>query len=529
MKKNVLYIVAVIAITMVGCKKQEPNSDDEKIVVEDTYKFLGRGYDATAHYAMEADVKAPVLSQTLLDEAGYVDKVQTPLVMISYNTFGKNLKEYEDKVSQTLKIGGEGWGFKGSLSDSFTDDAISTEENSFYTSRYSKEMKSYKILSNATTDKLVSCLNSTFKNDISSGKYTAEQIVDMYGTHVIAGFSMGGRLEFCISAMNETNLDEHTFKMMADLGYKNTVGEISGSDEFEKYKKFKTESKNFTEKFYCRGGKSSEIKFEGDESAKKASYNEWDASLDDENNQVLVEFAKDRGLIPLYEFISDATLSAQVKEVVQNRLNEPISQSSGYRKFKLYFKRVDVKHYYDANGYLKWHLTMTVQPESEKEVCYLYNTETRNVNVPGGGLSNGCLYMDSGDCSSSGTYPGIDFKTGKTGAKNKDEQKEAVSKGEPSTKEFRLNRWTTNNVKIKITNLKQDNFLGGHDRLDDINLTVTCQPGSDTWTYYKGNELTEVFDRSNTNENTEIFLVGSSKKDNHVGEYAQFILEYEWQ
>ncbi len=560
-----MLVLTVIAVTLVGCKKEpEPrsSSDRPEPVYENEFKFLGRGYDALGRYADEADVKAPVLSQIAMLKHGYIDEVKSPLALVSYTTYGKNLSEYETIISQSIKPKTDTkfgkWGFKASLKESFTDDAIATKENSYCTMRYSKEMKSYNILSNATPDKLKECLTSTFLYDISCGCYSAEQLVDMYGTHVIAGFSMGGRTEFSISAMNTTNQAESDFKLMAEVGHNAKIGKIktesSVSAEFEKYKKFKTESKNFSEIITCRGGESSKLNFEGADSERKASYSAWDESLNDESKQVLVEFAQNGGLIPLDEFIEDKTLAKSVKDEIQKRLNKPIAQNTAYRDLVVYFEKLDGSHYTSEptvgwklkSHFNEFYFNITVQSdnaltpagEPSTGAVYLYDTRTKDINIRGGELDRNYLYVDVGDYPEkepgAGSNPVLDFKNGTCGISYQNEQKRQLYRGEPYVT-LKLNRWSDNKVYINVKNLEQQNYFPRtKDNLDSAVVVMTCNPGAEVWTYKAINSANykDVYDReskeSGAKNKKEIEILCSSKSSWRRGQYVRFVFEIDW-
>lgn len=105
--------------------------------------------------------------------------------MLHSATFGKNLQAYEEKMSQKLSIEGGIWGFSASLNETFTKNAVNTKENSYYSDRYSKEMKLYSIVSNATIDKLINCLNADFKRD---GEKSCEIELKLLYLHNIINF-----------------------------------------------------------------------------------------------------------------------------------------------------------------------------------------------------------------------------------------------------------------------------------------------------------------------------------------------------
>ena len=528
MKKFKFCLMAMAAIMMVGCSKEEFSEEPTPTptpVSDLECTYLGRGYNSAAHYAVDEDVMSPVLSLELLAANDYIDDPIRLLATKSYFTFGKDLAAYEHNLAQSCSLEGNGWGFKASLKESFSSDAINTKENSFCTARYSKEMVTYRIFTNITVNKLKECLSERFKNDLTS--MSVKELLDAYGTHVIVGYTMGGKLEFSISAINETNISEDDFKLYASAGYSNKIGGASGENEIKKYNKFKSEAKNLTEIFQCRGGQSGEVKFEGDNNTRRAIYNEWDKSLNDKENQVLIQFPSEyRGLIPLNELIDDPSLSKEVADSISTRLNNPIKQSSGIRKLKIFFKEIDTRGYNDSNGFCRWKFTMTAQPVpggEGKEQSVLFDTYSKDVTVPGGGMG-GELITDAGNCDWDHTRAGINFKKGEYGAHDQDAQRKALAWGEPESREYKLYRCEDNTVQLQVKNLLQYNRSTSNDNMADINVNLTCQRNSDCWKYYKGTKEMSVYDRNSGENNIE--LIGSSTK--HSGEYVKFLLELEW-
>lgn len=525
MKKSFFCLMAVAAIMLAGCVKEEFSEDPTPAPVPgivEGMEHLGRGYDASQHYAFEKDIKAPVLDLESL--SGCID-TQKPLFTQNYTTYGSDLTKYVNNLVQKCVMNGKGWGFTASVKESFTDNTSSTLENSFYTSRHTKEMIIFRIFSDVTIEQLKSRRSEAFLRNMQT--QTAESLVEMYGTHVITGYSLGGTIEISITALNSTLTKEEDFSLIANVGYQNVTGNIDGSLDLKKYDELMSKVDNFSQKFLSRGGSSSAVDVQG----KNTKYNEWDKSLDDPQNQVLVEFTQD-GLVPLSKFVDDPVLAQEIDAAIDNRMKK-IDQKSGYRPIQVYLKKIDSGNYYDSNGYCKWKFWIEAkqgQPDQPGNEDHSYILDTYGMKIPNF-LTDDYLVTDAGNCTWDGTRPYIDFKEGKIGAHDVKNQQSAISRGEPHTKEFKVNGWEVNKMSISVNDLVQYNAGSSNDEMGSLKAELSYDPATDAWSYVDGeNNTVKVYDRNitGTGINNEIVLTGYSTKSGHRGEFVRFIFEYEW-
>lgn len=512
-------MIAAASLFVASCdKSDDPETPQPKIITGSEH--LGRGYDASQHYAMEVDVKSPVLDLSLLSK--HVD-TQKPLFTQTYTTYGSNLTDYVNKLMQKCVLNGKGWGFSASVKESFTDNTTSTLENSFYTSRHTKEMAVYRIFSDVTIEQMKSWRSASFLNNIQN--QSAEELVKMYGTHVITGYTLGGTIEISITALNSTVTNEQDFALIANVGYQNVTGKIDGSLDLNKYNKLMSKIENYSIKFLSRGGSSSAVDIQG----KDTKYDEWDKSLEEGKNQVLVEFTPG-GLIPLSMFVDNPTLAQEIDEVIAQRM-KMIDQKSGYLPIQVYLRRIDSSNYKDSNGYCKWKFCTGAkqgQPDLPGQEDVSYIMDTYNIKVANF-LPDDYLVTDAGNCTWTGTQPYIDFKDGTIGAHDTDNQKAAVSKGELHTKQFKVHGWEVNTMSVFVDDLVQYNSGSANDEMGSLKVDLAFNPATKTWTYTDGNNNTvEVFDRNIQGAKHDIVLTGYSKRSSHSGESVQFIFEYEW-
>ena len=520
MKKFTLFSLFAAAILMTaGCSEPE---ETQPVEVIKGSEHLGRGYDASEHYASEVDIKSPVLDLSSLSK--FVD-IQKPLVTQTYTTYGSDLTSYVDKMVQKCVLDGKGWGFTASVKESFTENTSTTLENSFYTSRHTKEMVVYRLFSEVTLEQMKSWRSATFLNNIQNK--TAESLVNMYGTHVVTGYVLGGTIEISLTALKSSISSVQDFEFMAKMGYQNAIGKVGGSAELElaKYNEMVSKAENYSQKIIYRGGASGSVSEQGQDT----KYAEWDRSLEDPKYQIMVEFTKD-GLLPLSLFVDDPALAKEIDAVIAKKMKQ-IEQKSGYMPVQVYLRRIDSSGYWDSNGFCKWKFTTGAklnQPNrpGQEQIGYMMDTYGKHGDRF---LPDDYLITDAKNSDWTGSIPYIDFKEGVIGAHGTDNQKAAISRGEPRTQELKVHSWDANTLTVFVNDLIQYNAGSSNDDMGSLNVALSFNQADSTWTYNdSGNNPVKVYDRNVRGKNHDITITGYSNKSNHRGEYVKFIFEYEW-
>ncbi|MBQ8357829.1 MAG: hypothetical protein IJX39_08510, partial [Clostridia bacterium] len=229
-------------------------------------------------------------------------------------------KEYEKRLTLDFGVSGEfsvfsksvGLSFDASGSDFFSEKVSSAEKQVYYTyfddvSVYYLEMKNY------TTDTLQGMLSDFFIKDINrqstatAGMTDAElakYLMDTYGTHLITGLQMGGRLEYSY-IISTSNSEKHSelksaLKMNFEGGLDKMLKyDVEGSEESALATLLNSEEvrSDFTIRRY--GGKSTGLwTYE----ELQANYNDWANSLNEEKYQNAVGIAP-YGMVALWNLI----------------------------------------------------------------------------------------------------------------------------------------------------------------------------------------------------------------------------------
>ncbi len=177
------------------------------------------------------------------------------------------------------------------------------------------------------------CLSQEFLNEVQSIKTNTEalEVLNKYGTHVVTGGYYGGKLDFTyLYYYNLTNTTEEIeynedFNSKFQLEFLNLLNfGTSLSANFKLSDKLFSEKINGTEKIDLnyKGGKSLHM---GTLNALHDNINEWSMSLEDESNNVLIDFV-DNSLIAIWDLLPDTDAYASCKKLLidecAKRINE---------------------------------------------------------------------------------------------------------------------------------------------------------------------------------------------------------------
>ena len=240
--------------------------------------------------------------------------------------------------------------FSGSFSSVFSKNEIQNSENSFARWKELVVLKmisiNFQMLSPDYLDKIVT---RQFKNDIANKP--ASEIINNYGTHVVSGVCLGGKLELDytsqIKSSNKGNLLALSVKAAMQSVFKANTGVNMHDSIYQKCTNSKLS-------FRTVGG-NPKTAITGSASLNdlpEYDINSWLASLDTSN--MVMTHIPDRHLIPIWEFVSDPTK----KQALKNEIIRYIRESYIYPKYQLfrYYSNFLTSHSYTAiwseyNGY----------------------------------------------------------------------------------------------------------------------------------------------------------------------------------
>lgn len=161
------------------------------------YEVLGRGYDITGNYLHPKSVRYQVLDINKYKQE-HKGRIVKDIATWGEDAIfsGYSSVDYTNDVSKQKKLGASitGDSTKGAFTGNISRD-ITTESKYAYSSKYSYAsvdvIRNHQIISiNDKLETLKGYLDEDFLNDLN--KYSADYIVENYGTHVITNLTLGG-------------------------------------------------------------------------------------------------------------------------------------------------------------------------------------------------------------------------------------------------------------------------------------------------------------------------------------------------
>jgi hypothetical protein len=346
MKNYKLKIICLLCVTaaLSSCKKNElteekgltGNHKNLAIAGDGKWDLLGHGYDITGElFERKNSSKVSIIDIEKFYKA-YPTRIPTPTdTKGGYNVYyGANAYDYvkdvnsKQKFGATSTAGDKDKGYYGTSNFSLTND----NQNTFtYNGKYSYatyeswyRIKSIDFTDDVTTDLLKNYLTPEFLAYLSN--YSAEQIVKTYGTHILLGIDIGGRLKYDYrgSIVKETTFEQKLRAVKA--GFSIGIAKIFSIDlsaDVSKEEKTtisnETTDKLFTGTFY--GGSTSGTSFSGDalgNTSQSINLSTWQQSIDAKNASLI---GINRSA-PIYDFITDPVKKQQVKVAVEKYIND---------------------------------------------------------------------------------------------------------------------------------------------------------------------------------------------------------------
>ena len=282
------------------------------------FSHLGKGYDVSGRYAYDGDARAAVLDWRKLYHSNRIADVINTNYTEEKNISGSSRKEYVKAYSVAAGISAAYAGFTAGISTNFSESSLSSEANSFGTFRHMTKKQVIKLYDNVKAKEVLDCRSDMFVKDLE--RLNGHDIVTKYGTHVIMGLSLGGVLEFSMTANTKATGSTVDFGMAVEAGFETAGFGGSVSTGFQDYESLKQEECKLETNLTCRGGESQFASTGVPGGDGKNTYNQWLSSLSDAHDWVMVDYEGGR-LIPIWEFIEDEAKSEEVRKYAQALLD----------------------------------------------------------------------------------------------------------------------------------------------------------------------------------------------------------------
>lgn len=289
------------------------------------YDLLGFSYDITGDYLHVDEARYMVIDVDAFVAANK-DRFYNPGTTIGGINFysGATATDFLQEM-QTKSSAGGGLNIGAVFSGSVTKKKESQTKYA-YSSKYSfsrgdvvKRVKRLYLNTDVTT--LSKYLKNSFKEDLN--KYSADDFVKMYGTHVLTDITIGGRLTFTYKSAVTEESNYSRKKEIVEGGLKFTIGKFGAdaqkSHESETIKQLNSKNANWRTQVDYYGGEGSGISktFSSETGYPTTTFNldSWEKSVTDKNAALVdINWSK---AYPIYDFVSDPVKKTQIKAAVE--------------------------------------------------------------------------------------------------------------------------------------------------------------------------------------------------------------------
>ncbi|NLU34202.1 MAG: membrane attack complex protein/perforin/complement C9 [Wolinella succinogenes] len=322
--------------------------------------FVGCGYDITDRFCHPSSVKARLVDMDRFIKQEphrfrYVEATSSDSKMVAAANAEEYCTSLTAKLDASLKIGG----FGGSLSCKFNYDQSCSSKYSFG-SFFLIMREAHTSLGASAADLQKYLLQETFLSDLQNRPL--EDIIQIYGTHLITSSILGGRLEVLCRSISQSKTKSESIEAGIKASYKKIA---SGSADVSYNEKKLQENSELTVTIETVGGdptKSIIKVFDYSPSINFTSdFDAWQKGLNS-SNMTLVDMEKN-SLIPLDKLVPDtpeySTKKKELKEAIARYLQENrFKMIDAPKHFYHYVNRASQKHFYTMNrdelGNGKW-------------------------------------------------------------------------------------------------------------------------------------------------------------------------------
>lgn len=317
-KAIVIYLFSTLLL--VACNKEPESLPGPYEPIEDAeflagIENLGSGYDVFDAYADPSKVKAPILDYSRLNDDGAVELKNVERSSFKTSS-GSSIAEYSSDMSVSVGLSGSYMFFSGSVQTNFSKSRYSYDSYSFATYHSMTNKYQFRFPADWDAEDLKPYMTSQAKNKINDPSIAPEEIFRIYGTHVLTGVIIGGRLDYSISGRTSDLKTNVSIGVYAEASFSKGLGSGSLNTSVITEEELHTFESNMEKHLEVYGG-SSEL---GQHIIASDDYEAWTNSIED--NLVFCNFT-DNGLIPVWYFCDDQArrdeLEAAYASWAQNR------------------------------------------------------------------------------------------------------------------------------------------------------------------------------------------------------------------
>jgi hypothetical protein len=326
-------LIVVLIVSLFSCQEQEyelyqeNKSVSERILKakpDSDYKHLGWGIDMTGDYLTLNAIKAPVINVKKFEQdySSHIISRPDEKYTRSNDFYGENSEEYIKNMGGDISVSFGKW--EGKADEVFPATITGNYKNKqSYAKNFTFIGKDELVIAGkvyfVNDDPLVlqNYLDSDFLFFVNN--YSAEQVVNKYGTHVLTDFTLGGKLSLLYRSEVVKTTKERTIKagfgvtVLKKLGISGNYEENTTLVENNKKARIRIETSGGT------GGITSSLDLTAHSLPDyKNNVSNWSSSVNFSNGVPV----KIEGIIPIYELISDPVKKNNMQKAVENYIKK---------------------------------------------------------------------------------------------------------------------------------------------------------------------------------------------------------------
>jgi hypothetical protein len=268
-------------------------------------EVLGSGYNIGGGYADVADVRAHVLNLAALQGDGLLRQVQYERA--SYQVVsGQTSRDYLSNLQVKVGVAGQGFGFSGSLKAAYSQERYGSQHYAFATVQSVIRKHGLRVAESVSPEQLRSYLAPAAAAAINNAAVAPVDLFATFGTHVLRGIIVGGRLDFTTSANMSFESQSRSIDVYARASFKSLFASASIETQVidqESRSEFSATEETHLEVY---GGRSEY----GQYIVNQGQYENWVESVND--NAVFMDF-ESTGLVGIWELASDPARRAAIR------------------------------------------------------------------------------------------------------------------------------------------------------------------------------------------------------------------------
>jgi hypothetical protein len=268
-------------------------------------EILGSGYNIGGNYADVADVRARILDLAALERDGLLRQVQYEWASY-HDVSGATSSEYLSNLQVSVNVSGKGFGFSGALKTSFSQDRYTSSQYSFATVQSLIRKYGLRVALDVTPGQLRAYLTPGASAAINDPNVDPLDLFATFGTHLLKGIIVGGRLDFTTSANMSFEHSGRSIDVYARASFKSMFASAAIETDVidqQSQSEFAATQQQHVEVY---GGRSEY----GQDIVNQGSYENWIESVRD--NPVFMDF-ESTGLIGIWELASDSVRRAAIQ------------------------------------------------------------------------------------------------------------------------------------------------------------------------------------------------------------------------